>query len=53
MVTFLLERKARLGPTKQFAFLLEIDMGSEDNPRFAREKVRPGASLTLEAEQLC
>jgi len=39
---FLLDRTARLGPTKQFAFLLEIDMGSEDNPRFAREKVRPG-----------
>ena len=39
---FLIERKARLGQPKQFAFLLEIDMGSEDNPRFAREKVRPG-----------
>ena len=39
---FLVERKSRLGQNKQFAFLLEIDMGSEDNPRFAREKVRPG-----------
>ncbi len=27
-----------------FAFLLEVDMGTEDNPRFAREKVRPGAA---------
>jgi hypothetical protein len=27
-----------------FAFLLEIDMGTEDNPRFAREKVRPGVA---------
>jgi hypothetical protein len=27
---------------KTFAFLLEIDMGTEDNPRFAREKVYPG-----------
>lgn len=25
-----------------FAFLLEMDMGTEDNPRFVREKVRPG-----------
>lgn len=26
------------------AFLLEVDMGTEDNPRFAREKVRPGVA---------
>ena len=39
---FLVQKQAQSGLTKQFAFLLEIDMGSEDNPRFAREKVRPG-----------
>jgi hypothetical protein len=27
---------------EEYAFLLEIDMATEDNPRFAREKVRPG-----------
>jgi hypothetical protein len=29
---------------EELAFLLEIDMGTEDNPRFAREKVRPGVA---------
>ena len=28
-----------------FAFLLEVDMGTEDNPRFARQKVRPRCCL--------
>lgn len=27
---------------EEFAFLLEIDMATEDNPRFGREKVLPG-----------
>jgi len=31
-----------LGRGEKFSFLPEIDMGSEDNPRFAREKVSPG-----------
>lgn len=39
---FLVNLYTQVGQEKQFAFLLEIDMGSEDNPRFAREKVRPG-----------
>ncbi|HET6443927.1 MAG TPA: replication-relaxation family protein [candidate division Zixibacteria bacterium] len=34
----------RPGVTEELAFLLEIDMGTEDNPRFAREKVRPGVA---------
>ena len=29
---------------EDYAFLLEIDMATEDNPRFAREKVRPGVA---------
>jgi len=29
---------------EELAFLLEIEMGTEDNPRFAREKVRPGVA---------
>lgn len=29
---------------EEYAFLLEIDMATEDNPRFAREKVRPGVA---------
>lgn len=41
---FMIDRKPRFGRTKSFAFLLEIDMGTEDNPRFAREKIRPGAA---------
>jgi hypothetical protein len=41
---FLLERTARIRRTKCFSFLLEIDMSSEDNPRFAREKIRPGVA---------
>ena len=32
------------GQVEEMAFLLEIDMGTEDNPRFAREKVRPGVA---------
>jgi hypothetical protein len=36
---FLLEKHGHPSP---FAFLLEIDMGTEDNPRFGREKVLPG-----------
>jgi len=36
--------KCQSGSNKQFSFLLEIDMGSEDNPRFAREKVLPGVA---------
>jgi hypothetical protein len=32
------------GMMEELAFLLEIDMGTEDNPRFAREKVRPGVA---------
>ena len=39
---FSVERQTRFGRSKSFAFLLEVDMGSEDNPRFAREKVLPG-----------
>lgn len=35
---------------KLFAFLLEIDMGSEDNPRFGREKVRPGVAYLKSPE---
>ena len=34
------------GQVEELAFLLEIDMGTEDNPRFAREKVRPGVAYT-------
>ena len=41
---FVIERKHRFGRTKPFAFLLEIDMGTEDNLRFAREKIRPGVA---------
>lgn len=32
------------GTFEEMAFLLEIDMGTEDHPRFAREKVRPGVA---------
>jgi hypothetical protein len=40
------------GKFEDFAFLLEVDMGTEDNPRFVREKVRPGISyLKSEAYQ--
>lgn len=43
---FTLRRPApeRIGQVEELAFLLEIDMGTEDNPRFAREKVRPGVA---------
>ena len=47
---FLVERKTRFGLTKLFAFLLEIDMGSEDNPRFAREKIQPGVAYLKSSE---
>lgn len=47
---FTIERQPRLGNSKLFSFLLEIDMGTEDNPRFAREKVRPGIAY-LKSEQ--
>jgi hypothetical protein len=38
------------GVMEELAFLLEIDMGTEDNPRFAREKVRPGVAY-LDSKQ--
>jgi hypothetical protein len=38
------------GVMEELAFLLEIDMGTEDNPRFAREKVRPGAAYLKSRE---
>ena len=38
------------GVMQELAFLLEIDMGTEDNPRFVREKVRPGVAY-LNSEQ--
>lgn len=43
---FTIRRAAMNQPraVEEFAFLLEIDMGTEDNPRFAREKVRPGSA---------
>ena len=41
---FSIERQPQFGSKKPFSFLLEIDMGSEDNPRFAREKVLPGVA---------
>ena len=34
----------RMMVMEELAFLLEIDMGTEDNRRFAREKVRPGVA---------
>lgn len=36
---FTIQKKHKNGV---FAFLVEVDMGTEDNPRFGREKVRPG-----------
>jgi hypothetical protein len=36
--------RSRPGKTEEFAFLLEIDLATEDNPRFARQKVRPGVA---------
>ncbi len=32
------------GVVEEYAFLLEIDMGTEHNPRFARDKVIPGTA---------
>jgi hypothetical protein len=46
---FSIMREGGAGNQQQFAFLLEIDMGSEDNPRFAREKVRPGVAYLKSA----
>lgn len=37
---------------KTFAFLLEMDMGTEDNPRFARDKVVPGVAY-VRSKQFC
>jgi hypothetical protein len=51
---FTIRRPAASHPGKQeeFAFLLEIDMATEDNPRFGREKVLPGiAYLKSDAYQ--
>jgi hypothetical protein len=42
--TVRLPHKSQTGVMEELAFLLEIDMGTEDNPRFAREKVRPGVA---------
>ena len=53
---FTIERQLQFGSNKPFSFLLEIDMGSEDNPRFAREKVRPGVAYPKSskyAERFC
>lgn len=36
---FIIQQKSHASP---YAFLLEVDMGTEDNPRFGREKVLPG-----------
>ena len=41
---FMIKCQSQFGRKKPFSFLLEIDMGSEDNPRFAREKVLPGVA---------
>lgn len=51
---FLISRANSIETTKaeKFAFLLEIDMATHSNPRFAREKVRAGvAYLKSEAYQ--
>jgi hypothetical protein len=47
---FVIERRTQITGNKPFAFLLEIDMANEDNPRFAREKVRPGIAY-LKSDQ--
>jgi hypothetical protein len=39
----------QIGHPSPYAFLLEIDMGSEDNPRFGREKVLPGLAYLKSA----
>ena len=41
---FLIDYQTRLGRVKPLSFLLEVDMSTEDNPRFAREKIRPGVA---------
>lgn len=38
------------GRVQEFVYLLELDMGTEDNPRFYREKLRPG-SVYIGSEQ--
>jgi hypothetical protein len=35
---------------RRYAFLLELDMSTEDNPRFAREKVLPGIAYLKSKE---
>lgn len=44
---FILEQQPNNSP---LAFLLEIDMSTEDNPRFGREKVRPGVAYLKSKE---
>lgn len=39
---FTVESVGKSGKKRKFTFLLEIDMASHSNPRFAREKVRAG-----------
>ncbi len=43
---FTIWRRSQVQPDKveQLAFLLEVDRATEDNPRFSREKVRPGVA---------
>ncbi|MCI0648012.1 MAG: replication-relaxation family protein [Chloroflexi bacterium] len=43
---FTIRRQAQQRPDKveEFAFLLEVDMATHTNPRFAREKVRAGVA---------
>lgn len=36
--------QAAAGEWRRYRFLLELDRATEDNPRFAREKVRPGVA---------
>lgn len=47
---FLIHKEMHDGRNKQFSFLLEIDLSTEDNPRFAREKIRPGVAY-LKSQQ--
>jgi len=47
---FLIDYQARFGRVKPFSFLLEVDMSSEDNPRFVREKIRPGVAYLKSAQ---
>lgn len=43
---FVIEQKSHASP---YAFLLEIDRGTEDNPRFGREKVLPSLAYLKSA----